>query len=144
MSNQATGHASQRIWCLSQARIKWEGCSRKGNWRKNRGWGVGCWLVRMEWHPVGLAPSWIVGVSASDSSSCTIKSTRRFLLALAHLGSLGKRAVKWLCVRVCQYKSSVNIPFSTHNVQIPSHSTTTIIAIFRFMELPSWWKQTQH
>jgi len=31
---------------------------------------------------------------------CTIKS-RRFLLALAHLGSPRKRAVKWLCMCVC-------------------------------------------
>jgi len=30
-----------------------------------------------------VAPSWIVGVSASDISSCTIKSRRTFLLALA-------------------------------------------------------------
>jgi len=26
----ATGYASQHIWCLSQARINWEGCARKG------------------------------------------------------------------------------------------------------------------
>ena len=37
--NHATGYASQHIWCLSQARIKWEGCCRKDIWRKNRG----CW-----------------------------------------------------------------------------------------------------
>jgi len=29
--NQATGHASQHIWCLSQARINWQGCSRKAS-----------------------------------------------------------------------------------------------------------------
>jgi len=28
--NQATGYASQHIWCLFQARINWEGCARKG------------------------------------------------------------------------------------------------------------------
>jgi len=37
--NQATGYASQHIWCLSQARINWEGCARKGIWRKNGGDG---------------------------------------------------------------------------------------------------------
>jgi len=28
---------SQHIWCLSHARINWEGCARKGIWRKNVG-----------------------------------------------------------------------------------------------------------
>ena len=36
-ANQATGYASQHIWCLSQARINWEGWGRKGIWRKNGG-----------------------------------------------------------------------------------------------------------
>jgi len=35
--NQATGYASQYIWCLSQARIKWEGYGRKGIRHKNVG-----------------------------------------------------------------------------------------------------------
>ena len=47
----------------------------------------------------GVAPSRIVGVSASDISPCTIKS-RRFLLAPAHQGSSGKMAIKQLCVCV--------------------------------------------
>jgi len=46
----------------------------------------------------GVASSRIVGVSASDIFSCTIKSRRSFLLAPAHPGSPGKRAVKRLCV----------------------------------------------
>ena len=33
--NQATGYASQHIWCLT--RINWEGCGRKGIRRKNGG-----------------------------------------------------------------------------------------------------------
>jgi len=37
--SQATGYASQHIWCLSQARINWEGCVRKGILRKNGGDG---------------------------------------------------------------------------------------------------------
>jgi len=36
--SHATGYASQHIWCLSQARINWEDCGRKGIWRKNGGW----------------------------------------------------------------------------------------------------------
>jgi len=34
---QATGYASQHIWCLSQARINWEGCARQGIRHKNGG-----------------------------------------------------------------------------------------------------------
>jgi len=37
VNNQATKYASQHICCLSQARINWEGCARKGIWRKNGG-----------------------------------------------------------------------------------------------------------
>jgi len=33
--NQATGYASQHVWCLSQASINYEGCGRKGFRRKN-------------------------------------------------------------------------------------------------------------
>ena len=36
--HQATGYASQHNWCLSQARINWEGCVRKGIRRKMVGW----------------------------------------------------------------------------------------------------------
>ena len=35
-NSQATGYASQCIWCLSQARINWEGC-QEGHWHKNGG-----------------------------------------------------------------------------------------------------------
>jgi len=49
----------------------------------------------------GVTLSWIVSVSASDISHCTIKSRRRFLLVLAHLGSPRKRVVKWF---VCVYQ----------------------------------------
>jgi len=50
--------------------------------------------------PDGVVPSRIVGGSVSDISPCTIKS-RRFLLAPAHPGGPGKRAVKRFCVCVC-------------------------------------------
>ena len=40
-NGQATGYESQHIWCLSQARINWEGCARKGIRRKNGGDGRG-------------------------------------------------------------------------------------------------------
>jgi len=60
--------------------------------------------------PDGVAPSRIVSVYASGIFPCTIKSRRRFLLALAHLGSPGKRAVKRLCVCVRE-KSNIGVIF---------------------------------
>jgi len=60
--------------------------------------------------PDGVALSRIVDVSASDISPCTIKS-RSFLLAPAHPGRPGKRAVKRLCVCVCV---CVCLDYSTH------------------------------
>ena len=56
---QATGYASQHIWCLSQARINWEGCGRKGIRRKNGADGGGS-LISLD----GVAPIWNVRVSA--------------------------------------------------------------------------------
>jgi len=71
------------------------GLQQKGIWRKNGGGDGGGSLISSD----GVAPIQIVGVSASVIFPCTIKS-RRFLLAPAQAGSPGKRAVKWLCVRV--------------------------------------------
>jgi len=45
--------------------------------------------------PDGVAPSWMVGVSASVNLPLLIKS-RSSLLAPAHPGGPGKRAKKWL------------------------------------------------
>jgi len=70
--NQATGYAIQHIWCLSQARINWEGCSRKGIRHNNGGDDGGGSLIS----PVGVAPSLTVGESASVIFPCTIKSRR--------------------------------------------------------------------
>jgi len=49
--------------------------------------------------PDGVAPSRMVSLSASVTR-CTIKS-RSSLLAPAHPGGPGKRAIKRLCVCVC-------------------------------------------
>jgi len=54
-----TGYASQHNWCLSQARIKWKGCGRKGILHKNLGDDGGGLLIS----PDGVAPSHMVGVS---------------------------------------------------------------------------------
>ena len=66
--------------------------------------GGGLWLVRMEWRPAG----WSVLIFP-----CTIKS-RSSLLALAHLGGCGKRAIKllWCGVVVC-YICLLNKPLSS-------------------------------
>ena len=44
MHDKVTVYARQHIWCLSQARINWEGCAREGIQCKNggdgRGWGT--------------------------------------------------------------------------------------------------------
>jgi len=47
-------------------------------------------------YPFAVAPCRMVGVSASVIFPCTMNS-RRFLLAPAHPGSPGERAVKRLC-----------------------------------------------
>jgi len=52
--------------------------------------GRGHWLVRMEWRPAG----WSLYLPLLIFP-CTVKS-RSSLLALAHPGGPGKRAVKWL------------------------------------------------
>ena len=68
-----------------------------------------CWLFCLggwwRWalvSPDGVAPSWMVNVSACVNLPCTIKS-RSSLLALAHPGGPGKRAVKrlWWCWLFC-------------------------------------------
>jgi len=101
--NQVTAYVIEHIWCLSQARINWEGCSRKGIRNKTGQDDGGGSLISLD----EVAPIQIVDVSASVFFPCTIKSRRRFLLAPAHPGSPGKRAIKWLCVCVlyCETKS---------------------------------------
>jgi len=89
--NHATGYASI-FWCLSQDRTKWEGCGRRASSVKIGDDGGGPLIS-----PDGVAPSQMVGVSASVIFPCTTKS-RRFLLALAHPGSPRKRAIKRLCM----------------------------------------------
>ena len=58
------GMQASIVQCLSQARINWEGCDRKGIWHKN-----GVWLMWRHWRF-----GW--GASASVIFPCTIKSKR--------------------------------------------------------------------
>jgi len=55
------------------ARIKWEGCSRKGIRRKMGDDGDGSLIS-----PDGVAPSRMVSMSASDISPCTISPEKDF------------------------------------------------------------------
>jgi len=75
--------------------------------------GGGHWLVRMERCPSG----WSVCLPLLISP-CTIKS-RSFLLAPAHLGGPGKRAVNG-CVVVCNDNNNTNnnnLIYNVHNVE---------------------------
>ena len=75
------GWPHKHIWFLSQGRINWEGCSRKGIQCKYGDDGGGSLIG-----PDGVVPIRIVGVCLYYLVfACTIKSRRRFLLALAHL-----------------------------------------------------------
>jgi len=71
--NQATGYASQHIWCLSQARINWEGCVRKGIQHKNGGDGRG---GGTNYSGCGGSPSGLLMLLPGLSSFCTRKSRR--------------------------------------------------------------------
>jgi len=96
--NQATGYAIQHIWCLSQARINWEGCARKGIWRKN---GVdgrdGAPISLVRWQSIR-----IVGVSACvifilHKKNKMMKCTFWYQLTRVDSDKV-QRAVRWLCV----------------------------------------------
>jgi len=68
--NQASKYAIQHIWCLSLARINWEGCIRKGIRRKIGGMmEVGASMVLMGWRPAGLSAHLLL-----LSFPCLIKS----------------------------------------------------------------------
>jgi len=50
------GMQASIIPCLSQARINWEGCSKKSIWCKNgEMMEVGALIVQMVWRPDGLS-----------------------------------------------------------------------------------------
>jgi len=51
---------SSIFMCLSQARVNWEGCNRKGIWHKNGGIDGGGLLIS----PDGVVRTWIVVVPA--------------------------------------------------------------------------------
>jgi len=85
--------------CLSQARINWEGCDRKGIRHKNGGIDGDGFLISLD----GVAPTQIVSVTASCYPPLHHKSRRSFLLAPAHTDGPRKRAIKWLWRRSMSY-----------------------------------------
>jgi len=99
VSNQATGYASQH-WCLSQARINWEGCARKGIGRKNSvddrdggtnwsGWGGS---------PSGLLVCLPVFIFILHQKiQKMVKCTFWYQLTRVVLDKV-QRVVKWLCM----------------------------------------------
>ena len=83
--------------------------------KKNGGGGGRHWLVRMEWHPVG----WSVCLPLLICP-CTVKSISS-LLAPAHPGGPGKRAVKWLwCGVACQFEDQL----LTSEASVTSHKAS--------------------
>ena len=109
--------------CLSQARTNWEGCGRKGIRRK-----VGDrWRWIADWSRWSGAHQDCRCVCLLLSSLAKVaKSRRSFLLAPAHPGGLGKRAVKRLCCGISQiYKGGGRL-----DLPIGPAQTSTCIACY--------------
>jgi len=99
-NNQATGYASQHIWCLSQARINWKGCVRKGVWCRNGGMtevGAPISLDGVAVHP----DCWCICLCylhfAPENPEDGEMYTFWYQLTRVVLDKV-QRAVKWLCI----------------------------------------------
>ena len=87
--NQATGYASQQIWCLSQARINWEGCVRKGIQHKNGGDGRGGAPISLD--GVAVHPDcWCICLRYLHFARENPEAGKMYLLVLAHPGCPGQ------------------------------------------------------
>jgi len=92
-----TGYASQHIWCLSQARINWEGCVRKGIRRKNGGDGRDGIPISLDGVAVHL-DCWYVCLCYLHFAPENPEDGKMHLLVPAHpVPDKVHRAVKWLC-----------------------------------------------
>ena len=101
-SNQATGYASQHIWCLFQGRINWEGCVTKGILRKNGGMaevGAPISLDGVAVHP----DCWCICLCYLHFAPENPEDGEMYFLVLAHPGCPGQSSEshKRLCVCVC-------------------------------------------
>jgi len=95
-------YASQHIWCLSQARINWEGCARKGIRRKNGGDSRGGrhQLVWIWWQSIRIVGAsacviFILHQKIQKMAKCTFCYQLTWVVR-----DKVQRAVKWLCVCV--------------------------------------------
>jgi len=94
---KATGYTSQHIWCLSQAKIIWDGCVRKGIRHKNGGMvevGSPISLDGVAVHP----DCWCFCLCYLHFAPENPEDGEMYLLVLAHLvvPDIVQRAVKWL------------------------------------------------
>ena len=100
--NHVTGYTSQHIWCLSHARIKWKGCSRKGIRCKNGRWWK--WVTdESRWSDP--SDGWLDGRCVC---LCYLPLHRKspkdfFGTGSPRYFSPGKTTTKWLCECVCIY-----------------------------------------
>ena len=86
---QTTGYASQHIWCLSQARINWEGCVRKGILCKNGGDGRDGGTISLD--GVAVHPDcWCVCLCYLHFAPENPEDGKMYLLVPAHPGCLGQ------------------------------------------------------
>ena len=93
--------------------------------------GGGHCLVRMEWRP----SRWSVYLPLLIFP-CTRKS-RSFLLAPAHPGGPGKRAVKWLCVCVCVCNVRMIVILKIkHQIRQPSSQHIKTLVTWRAVKKP--------
>jgi len=94
------GMQASIIWCLSYARINWEGCARKGIRCKNGGDGRDgghqfVWMGQQSIRTVGVSACviFILHQKIQKMAKCTFwYQLTRVVLDKVH------RAVKWLCV----------------------------------------------
>ena len=87
---------------------------------------IGYWLVRMEWHPVGWSVCLLLLIFP-----CTIKSSSS-LLALAHPGGPGKRAIKRLYMCVCVLWGEYTINTTSSNNTGQNYNSTVTFSSVRF------------
>jgi len=100
--NQATGYASQHIWCLSQARINWEGCLRKDILRKMVGMAEVEAPISLD--GVAVHPDcWYVCLCYFHFVSENAENGEMYLLVPAHPGCPGQSPESRKMVVCCAF-----------------------------------------
>jgi len=115
-SNKATGYASQHIWCMSQARINWEGCVRKGSALtllderqeghlacKKLSGGMLAWLSGMRCN-LHMAQQMPLPLTISSSSKSRLVLPFWYLLTSVVPDKFQKSSKMIVCVCVCVCK----------------------------------------